>query len=61
MLTQRQLDASREARLWIGQIIVPALLGGALIMTNPEAKAAVTNFKNKTVTKVKSMFQKEKG
>lgn len=38
-MTWKQIEMSREVRLWIGQVIVPAAVG---IMTiSPEARTAV--------------------
>ena len=36
-MTYKQIEAAREARLWIGQIIVPA----AIILSIPEVRQAV--------------------
>lgn len=38
-MTYRQLETSREVRLWIGQIIVPAVVG--IMAVSPEARCAV--------------------
>ena len=54
-MTYRQIEASREARLWIGQVIVPACMTVATIMSIPEARAAV----KQTFTKVKDTFKTE--
>lgn len=58
-MTYKQIEASREARLWIGQIIVPAatVVGSALAI--PEVRQAVAakakevkeTIKNKTKIK----------
>lgn len=37
-MTHKQIDASREARLWIGQVIVPAITGGIMLYTNPNVR-----------------------
>ena len=38
-MTYKQIEASRELRLWIGQVIVPAAVGVATILTlHPELK-----------------------
>lgn len=37
-MTRRQIDASREARLWITQVIIPAF---GIAMMIPEARDAV--------------------
>lgn len=38
-MTWKQLEASREARLWIGQVIVPAVVG--VMAVSPEARQMV--------------------
>ena len=38
-MTYRQIEASREVRLWIGQIIVPTVVG--IMAVSPEAREAV--------------------
>lgn len=43
-MTYKQIEASREARLWITQVIVPALgMATALVATVPEFRAAVVD------------------
>ena len=38
-MTKRQrIDASREARLWIGQVIIPAVTGIGVILSMPGVK-----------------------
>ena len=39
IMTWKQLEASREARLWIGQVIVPAVVG--IMAVSPEARQTV--------------------
>ena len=41
-MTYKQIEASREARLWIGQVIVPAVTCVTIAMANPEVRKAVT-------------------
>ena len=45
-MTYKQIEASREARLWITQVIVPTLaMATATVMAVPELReAAVTKF-----------------
>lgn len=38
-MTWKQIEASREARLWIGQVIVPAVVG--IMAVSPEARQTV--------------------
>lgn len=40
-MTRKQIDAAREARLWIGQIFVPALTLAATTMAIPEVRQAI--------------------
>ena len=40
-MTYKQIEASREVRLWITQVIVPIMGFGAMIMTDPVAREAV--------------------
>ena len=55
-MTYKQIEASREIRLWIGQVVVPALGLGAVAMSNPEIKNAIkTKFED-----VKSSIMKKK-
>ena len=55
-MTYKQIEASREARLWIGQIIVPAvtIVGSALAI--PEVRQAVAA----KAEEVKKNIQKKK-
>lgn len=50
-MTYKQIEASREARLWLGQVIIPALTGAGLLLSNPTirkaAKTKLEAFKNK--------------
>ena len=39
IMTWKQIEASREARLWIGQLIVPAVVG--IMAVSPEARQTV--------------------
>ena len=41
-MTYKQIEASREARLWLGQIIVPALTFAATTLAIPEVRQAIT-------------------
>ncbi|MCC8151385.1 MAG: hypothetical protein LIO96_08020 [Lachnospiraceae bacterium] len=34
-MTYKQIEASREVRLWIGQVIVPAIVAGAVVVSTP--------------------------
>ncbi len=43
MTTRCKLDASREARLWFGQVIAPTLMVAAGLLTIPEVRELVRN------------------
>lgn len=55
-MTYKQIEASRELRLWIGQVIVPAIGVSLTVLANPEVRSYVSNKIEKTKTK----FQKNK-
>ena len=54
-MNYRQIETSREVRLWVTQIVVPTagMLLGTIILV-PEVK----DFAAKTIVKVKSKFKK---
>lgn len=54
-MTYKQIEASRELRLWIGQVVVPAAAAAAVILSNPELKnAAKEKFES-----IKDRFKKK--
>lgn len=56
-MTYKQIEASREARLWIRQVIVPAVVGAgaATVLTlHPELKDKA----KKKISSIKSKFKK---
>lgn len=50
-LTYKQLEASREARLWIGQVIVPAIGLLAIPEVRAKIKDVAHNAKEKILNK----------
>ena len=42
-MTHKQIDAAREVRLWIGQIVVPAVTTVAVAMAIPEVRQNAVN------------------
>lgn len=40
-MTYKQIEGSREIRLWIGQIIVPAITVAASTLAIPEVRQAI--------------------
>lgn len=41
-MTYKQIEATRELRLWIGQVIVPAIGVSAAVLANPEVRRAAS-------------------
>lgn len=42
-LTYKQIEASREARLWVCQIVLPALTLASTALAIPEVRQAIAN------------------
>ena len=45
-MTYKQIEASREARLWIGQIMVPAVSAVVAVLYIPEVREMVATKAN---------------
>ena len=58
-MTHKQIEAAREARLWISQIIVPAAGVVVAAMTIPEFREKAVEKKNKVVEFTKNKFKKD--
>ena len=54
-MTYKQIEASREVRLWIGQIIVPAITIAVSTLAIPEVRQAVAA----TARNVKQNIERE--
>ena len=59
IMTRKQLDQAREARLWIGQIFVPAITLAATTMAIPEVRQAVAAKAKSMTESMKKKFKKE--
>lgn len=57
-MTYKQIEASREVRLWIGQVIVPAVGVAAVALSNPEVRNAAKQKVNKAKRFIKRQFNK---
>lgn len=58
-MTYKQIETSREIRLWIGQIIVPAATAVATVMyMNPELRHKVTTKASEIKNQIKAKFNK---
>lgn len=62
-MTNRQLKASSEARLWLGQIIIPTVymvaMLGLVIQADPDLKDAITERKEKIKKSIRNKFKKK--
>lgn len=52
-MTYRQIEASRELRLWIGQVIIPAISVTAVALANP----GIRNAAKEKLNGIKRRFQ----
>ena len=58
-MTYKQIEASREARLWITQVIVPlAGMLTATVILKPEAKEAASDKFEEVKRRIKYKFHK---
>lgn len=57
-MKRKHIDAAREARLWIGQIIVPVAMVASAVISNPEALNAVADKYNNVKTAIHNKFKK---
>lgn len=53
-MTYKQIEAGREVRLWIGQVIVPGIILAGTVLANPTVRQNV----QQCVDNVKSKFKK---
>lgn len=58
-MTYRQIETSREIRLWIGQIIVPAVAAvGTVLYMNPELRDKAANKVREIKHNIETKFKK---
>lgn len=55
-MTNKQIDASREARLWLGQIVLPIV---GVVMMVPEAREAVVTKVKQAKRNIENKFSKK--
>ena len=53
-MTHKQIEASRELRLWIGQVIVPAVTMAVALASIPEVRNSASEKLNELKWKFKS-------
>lgn len=51
IMTYKQIEGAREVRLWIGQVIVPAVGVGIALMANPRTNNFIKEQINKVTKK----------
>lgn len=57
-MTYKQIETSREVRLWIGQVIIPAATIAGTILAVPETRAKVFEKARKVKDAIKKKFKK---
>lgn len=55
-MTWKQIEASREARLWLGQIVLPVV---GVVMMVPEAREAVVTKVKQAKKNIETAFTKK--
>lgn len=58
-MTYKQIEASREARLWLGQIIIPAIGLAATALAIPGVKDAIADKVRDAKYSIKTKLSKE--
>lgn len=58
-MTHRQVEQSREIRLWVKDIVTPAVLVGIIVLKNPEARNWVKKQWTSATDAIKQKFQKK--
>ena len=57
-MTFKQIETSREIRLWIAQIIVPAITAAAIAMSVPEVRRTVVEKASNIKETIRNKFKK---
>lgn len=57
-MKHKHIEAMREARLWIGQIVVPTITLAATTLAIPEVREAVVSKIKNSATKINNKFKK---
>lgn len=58
-MTYKQIEAARELRLWLGQIVIPAATVAVVAMSNPEVKRTVVETSKNIKRSIGKKFKKE--
>lgn len=57
-MKQKHINAAHETRMWISQVIIPGIVGAIAVMSNPQAKAWVSDKVANAKNKVNNLFHK---
>ena len=58
-MTWRQIESRRETRLWISQIIMPAIIAAGTILAIPESRNAIILKAKDIKQSIKNKFKKD--
>ncbi len=56
MLKQKHVDAAREVRLWMTQVVIP--IGGILVLANDDIRSKINNGMNSVKDNITGVFKK---
>ena len=59
-MTYKQIEASREARLWISQVIIPAVTIVGTVLAVPEVRTAVVEKGKQVKESISNKIKKSK-
>ena len=59
-MTYKQIEASREMRLWIGQVIVPAAAAAIAIASNPNTRDYISKKYKNAKSRMRSLYYQKK-
>lgn len=57
-MKQKHINAAHETRMWISQVIIPAVVGTIAVMSNPQARMWIDEKLCNVKTKVQNKFHK---
>lgn len=58
-MTYKQIEASRERRLWLGQVIIPTVTTVATLLAIPEVRSTIANKARNVKMSIKQKFKKD--
>ena len=58
-MTWKQIESRRETRLWISQIIMPAIIAVGTILTIPESRNAIISKAKDIKQSINNKFKKD--